>query len=300
MEEKVFSKILQKLRKEAGMTQENLASKLGVSPQAVSKWENGSYPEGDLLPRLADCFGVSIDTLYGRAEGKISVEQQVVNAVHKIWDDESLDHNGKIGEYGKLFKNILWALNIASFSAGKNYYEMPSFSEKEKMASAVINDSFYEYMNLTCGKEFCVYLKNQEAGEGLRVFLKDTEKVRKLFKMLSDKDCVDIISYMYSLSRLQFADVDAISASCKISKEKTEKVLEFLTQDLGLDSGNKPFESISLIGKDGKDRKAYAAHETFGGLLFILFAVADAYVHTPWGFSNMTDNKSGPYLKREE
>ncbi|MBR1651436.1 MAG: hypothetical protein IJ691_09760 [Lachnospiraceae bacterium] len=224
----------------------------------------------------------------------------MVNAVHRIWDDESLDHNGKIGEYGKLFKNILWALNIASFSAGKNYYEMPVFSEKEKMASAVINDSFYEYMNLTCGKEFCVYLKNQEAGEGLRVFLKDTEKVRKLFKMLSDKDCVDIISYMYSLSRLQFADVDAISASCKISKEKTEKVLEFLTQDLGLNSGNKPFESISLIGKDGKDSKAYAAHETFGGLLFILFAVADAYVHTPWGFSNMTDNKSGPYLKREE
>lgn len=300
MDANSFSKTLQKLRKEAGMTQEQLAGKLGVSAQAVSKWENGSYPEGDLLPRLADCFGVSIDMLYGRGEGNVSVEQQVINEVQRIWDDESLDHNERIKEYGKLFKNILWALNNASFSAGKNYYEMPSFSEKEKMASAVINDSFYEYMSLTCGKEFFVYLKNQEAGEGLRVFLKDTEKVRKLFKMLSDKDCVDIISYMYSLSRMQFADVDAISASCKISKEKTEKVLEFLTQDLGLDSGNKPFESISLIGKDGKDSKAYAAHETFGGLLFIMFAVADAYVHTPWGFMNMTDNKSGPYLKREE
>lgn len=56
----VFSAQLQKLRKERNVTQETLAAHLGVSPQAVSKWENGSYPDGDLLPKIADFFGVSI------------------------------------------------------------------------------------------------------------------------------------------------------------------------------------------------------------------------------------------------
>ena len=56
--ETVFSSQLQKLRKESGVTQEALASHLGVSPQAVSKWENGSYPDGDLLPKIADYFSV--------------------------------------------------------------------------------------------------------------------------------------------------------------------------------------------------------------------------------------------------
>lgn len=46
-----FSAQLQKLRKEHGVTQDTLAAHLGVSPQAVSKWENGSYPDGDLLLR---------------------------------------------------------------------------------------------------------------------------------------------------------------------------------------------------------------------------------------------------------
>ncbi|TNJ53764.1 helix-turn-helix transcriptional regulator [Paenibacillus hemerocallicola] len=38
----------------------------GVPPQAVSKWESGGSPDVDLLPVLADFFGVSIDILFGR------------------------------------------------------------------------------------------------------------------------------------------------------------------------------------------------------------------------------------------
>ena len=83
----VFATTLQALRKKRGITQEQLAAHLGVSPQAVSKWENGSFPDGDLLPRLADYFEVSIDYLYGRAQEKVSVEQMVmdsIKAIHKV------------------------------------------------------------------------------------------------------------------------------------------------------------------------------------------------------------------------
>ena len=59
--------MIAELRKEKGATQEELASKVGVSSQAVSKWENGGMPDAELLPRIADFFGVSIDRLFGRS-----------------------------------------------------------------------------------------------------------------------------------------------------------------------------------------------------------------------------------------
>lgn len=52
------------LRRRKGMKQEELAEKLGVSPQAVSKWENNqTCPDIALLPKLAQLLGVSVDEL---------------------------------------------------------------------------------------------------------------------------------------------------------------------------------------------------------------------------------------------
>ncbi len=51
-------------RKVKGITQEEMAEKLGVTPQAVSKWENDiSYPDILLLPKIADMLGVTVDEL---------------------------------------------------------------------------------------------------------------------------------------------------------------------------------------------------------------------------------------------
>ena len=56
------------LRKEKGLTQEELASHMGVSPQAVSKWENDqTCPDISALPKLARLLGVTVDELL---EGK--------------------------------------------------------------------------------------------------------------------------------------------------------------------------------------------------------------------------------------
>lgn len=59
-----FAIKLRELRKASGMTQEQLAAEFGVSVQAVSKWETAaSYPDIELMPRIADLFGVSLDEL---------------------------------------------------------------------------------------------------------------------------------------------------------------------------------------------------------------------------------------------
>lgn len=57
------------LRRAAGLTQELLADQLGVTSQAVSKWERQiSCPDVSLLPAMAEVFGVGIDELFVSAE----------------------------------------------------------------------------------------------------------------------------------------------------------------------------------------------------------------------------------------
>ena len=57
------------LRKQKGMTQEQLAQQLGVTAQAVSKWENDlSCPDISILPQLAEVLGVTTDELLGKVQ----------------------------------------------------------------------------------------------------------------------------------------------------------------------------------------------------------------------------------------
>ncbi len=55
------------MRKQRGVKQEELANYVGVTAQAVSKWENGGVPDTEILPKIADFFGVSMDSLFGRS-----------------------------------------------------------------------------------------------------------------------------------------------------------------------------------------------------------------------------------------
>ncbi len=62
--EKMLSEKIRDLRKKSGLSQEELAAKLDVSRQAVSKWELGTaVPTADKLLELSDFFGVSLDYL---------------------------------------------------------------------------------------------------------------------------------------------------------------------------------------------------------------------------------------------
>ena len=79
MEQTLGNRILEN-RKRLGLTQDALAEKLGVTAQAVSKWENDqSCPDITTLPKLADIFGISTDTLLGHDAAPV-YEAEVVDA----------------------------------------------------------------------------------------------------------------------------------------------------------------------------------------------------------------------------
>lgn len=82
-----LSQQISMLRKQNGYTQEQLASKLGVTYQAVSKWENGqSCPDVLLLPALAEAFGVTLDGLFGRS---------AIDLMHGLVAEYLLDGNAR-------------------------------------------------------------------------------------------------------------------------------------------------------------------------------------------------------------
>ena len=78
-----------KYRKKKGLSQEELANKLGVTFQAVSKWENAkAAPDIAFLPVMAEIFGCYIDELFSR---EINIEIHYDHCAELPWyDDEAV------------------------------------------------------------------------------------------------------------------------------------------------------------------------------------------------------------------
>ena len=89
MEETLGKRIMQH-RKNMGMTQDQLAERLGVTAQAVSKWENDlSCPDINMLPKLAELFGTSTDALLGREpvyDGQVVPEKEDEEEKDSGWE----------------------------------------------------------------------------------------------------------------------------------------------------------------------------------------------------------------------
>ena len=90
-----FAQRIITLRKELSMTQEQLAQQLGITAQAVIKWETGqSYPDITLLPKLAEVFHVRVDELLGVApqqdeEAEEDASEDSASAPLDLpWDDD--------------------------------------------------------------------------------------------------------------------------------------------------------------------------------------------------------------------
>ncbi len=78
---------IKNLRQTKGLTQEALAEKLGVTAQAVSKWERGTaLPDIGLLPQLSVTFGVTIDRLFA-----LSDDDRMDRIQNMLWDERVLD-----------------------------------------------------------------------------------------------------------------------------------------------------------------------------------------------------------------
>lgn len=106
---------LKKFRLQRELTQEQLADVLGVSAQAVSRWENGTtYPDITLLPTIASYFEITLDELMGMENWRS--EEQLKELLRQLEEN---------GSKGLIYENILLLrdavktiLQIMSFNSG--------------------------------------------------------------------------------------------------------------------------------------------------------------------------------------
>lgn len=158
-DESILAARIYESRKRLGVTQENLAEKLGITPQSISRWENGqSRPDVDMLPKLASIFGITIDGLFGYHAENLKIAQYEENFKNKI------PACGKVSKLATKILNILppeKSKNLLEIGCGKgttsiffarNGYIVSAFdtSENEIQKAAQLSKDIGVNVNFFC------------------------------------------------------------------------------------------------------------------------------------------------------
>ena len=289
--ETIFSKQLQKLRKQHGITQEQLAAKLGVTAQAVSKWENGSYPDGDLLPKIADIFDVSIDNLYGRGEEKRSFEQQVMDSMLTVYNSST----DSATDWLKKFINAIWAMQLTSWRECRYYYDIPDYKDADgSYISECTCNKGMTYMRLNEDFRYFAFIEQPE--KGFASLFSDLDKLSGLFEFLGDKMNLKTAMYLLSLDNGEVVSASTIAVHLGYPKEKIEKALQYL---LSINSTNKEVLEISVLRPDNHTEKVYGVRN-FMPEMIVLLTGAYAVLNQPHGYQTSVNNRDIPFFDRKD
>ena len=218
MEQKnIFRRNLAARRKELGLTQEQLAQRMHVSAQAVSKWENSSYPDTELLPELAAALGTSLDALFGvqtdaRADDPARVVHDTVRSTAPDKRPELLM---------QLFYTAICAHDANADKPGR----LRESFERETY-SGLKTDDAVALARLNHDLRYFFYLENP--GEGVNHYLTNTRNICRLLRTLADEDCIRIISYLGSGLRNKMHAVSVISERLSIPEEKVQYIIDRL------------------------------------------------------------------------
>ncbi len=101
-----ISQVIKRLRKERDITQEDLANVLGVTYQSVSRWENDlAYPDVELIPKIANYFGVTTDVLFGTDETTVEYKKQEFLKIIK--EQENIYSNDDFKRFERTLKSAI-------------------------------------------------------------------------------------------------------------------------------------------------------------------------------------------------
>ena len=210
---------IKRLRLEKNLTQEQLATKLGVSAQAVSKWETSeTYPDGALLVPLANELEVSLDELFGNETVTMAdISGRIVKLIH----------NTEAKERFNVARDIGWQIERGLFNChmeiGKRYD--PNEIKNQKNASYILDDNGFTIVSN--GKEpfFSVF---PQPAEGYGHFLNDKDDLQKIFAALSHTDTMNALIYLYQKNENYVFESAVLQRDCEIANDQINAVIDDL------------------------------------------------------------------------
>ncbi|MCR5073163.1 MAG: helix-turn-helix domain-containing protein [Clostridiales bacterium] len=190
-----LGKKIRALRFKADMTQEQLADKLGIAAQSVSKWENGTtMPDIITLPLLAEIFGVTIDDLFD-----LTVEQRFNRIENRMDVEDDLPQDIFL-EYEEFLKSQLtdetYRKRATELIAYLYWHRMEMFSKK---ASRYARDA----VRLTPGEKGCQWILQKAEGHAAWDWnISNHTAAIEFYKDLVEKNPAERMPYYYLLDNL--------------------------------------------------------------------------------------------------
>lgn len=220
----VLSRQIKKYRLEKNLTQDKLAKMVGVTTQAVSKWECGSTPDVHILPKIADVLDVTTDMLFGREE-----KDEIYSLARKMSRMQN-------EETYKFVLDICYAIEVGLIPDktgfddfwGRFINQTGLITDKYDYFSKTMKDSGMSTLRLSPDFQYCFFMKEPE--KGLRDSLADPETLRKIFMIFSDKKLLNIIFYMYSRLNTPVS-LCLIAKEVCLDIEETQHCMEILCEN---------------------------------------------------------------------
>lgn len=217
MKTDLFHKNLARRRKELGLTQEQLAARMNVSAQAVSKWEKNSFPDTAILPRLSEALNISLDALFGI--GDTGEEPDLEAVISRIF------HSTAPEQRHTLFMRMLYTAICTYNPSWEKVGKLPESFACETFAS-LKTDAEIVLMRLNPDLRYACFLDVPPNGIG--PYLEDTISMRRLFRTLADENALRMIAHLSSGARNQMFSVEGIAQNLEIPTGEVQQILDRL------------------------------------------------------------------------
>ena len=277
----MIGKQIASLRKEKGIKQEELAKYVGVSTQAVSKWENGGVPDTELLPKIADFFSVSVDSLFGR---NITDYSDLRSALIKKICDTPRD------ERFKLVFNYCWDMERALMPSGHTIedssiedYEKEISTDAQHYSSIMQNDGFTR-MGIANRSQYFLIVPEPKRTD--KAYFNGID-YPAFFKDISDDDFWNACVYLNKRDCQKAFTTALFINKLGINAEKTEEILSKL----------KKYKMVysTQIEMDDEIQTVYHFSPTPSFIALLIFA--REIIEKPEIFAYYCGGRETPYLE---